>query len=140
MKNVDLPLTDAQFYYLSQLAENDCRSLQQLLFVLLNTGVVFNYSEREECLEVLPGDYTEEDRSFIESSSCSYTPRRHAGYNDSYEKLLNLAQSAIDINSVIFQDKDRDVESEIMDLKDLNKAIDERNKQKHHKQLPISDS
>ena len=63
MKNITIQLTDIQHHYLTELADQEYRSFEQLLYVLLHQGLIFHYCEADARLEILPGDFTEGEKT-----------------------------------------------------------------------------
>tara|TARA_B100002052_G_scaffold9315_1_gene7798 strand:- start:440 stop:823 length:384 start_codon:yes stop_codon:yes gene_type:complete len=115
MKDITIQLTDVQHYYLTELAKQEYRSLEQLLYVLLHEGVGYYYCESNAHLEILPGDFTEEEKTKASSSPIGDITR--TGYKDDFGDLLNLAHNAQNLQQSIVDDKIRDLEAELKELK-----------------------
>ena len=125
MKDITIQLTDVQHHYLTELAEQEYRSLEQLLYVLLHKGIMFYYCESDARLKILPGDFTEKEKTEATSSETCYGIARIA-YKDDFEDLLNLKQNAQNLQQSFADDKIRNIEAELKELKQLQTVFDER--------------
>jgi len=125
MKNITIQLTDVQHHYLTELAEHEYRSLEQLLYVLLHNGMQFHYCESDAQLEILPGDFTEKEKTKATSPETCWVIARIA-YKDDFEDLLNLKQNAQNLQQSIADDKIRNLEAELKELKQLETVFRER--------------
>ena len=123
MKDITIQLTDVQHHYLAALAEQEYRSLEQLLYVLLHQGTIFHYCESGVRLKILPGDYTEKEKTEATSTETCWLIARTA-YEGDFEDLLNLKRNAQNHQKPLTDD--RDLEAELKELKQQETAIDER--------------
>tara|TARA_B100000073_G_scaffold326788_1_gene311769 strand:+ start:353 stop:799 length:447 start_codon:yes stop_codon:yes gene_type:complete len=125
MKSITLQVTDVQHYYLTKLAKYDFRSIPSLLYVLLHWGCVMYYSEESTCLDILPGDYTDDEIAKAnDPERMQHITRIAYDEGSSFEELLGFNKQAIDLEGTIAKDADRNLESEIAELqifKDLCK-------------------
>ena len=123
MKDITIHLTDVQHHYLAALADQEYRSLEQLLYVLLHQGMIFHYCESSVRLKILPGDYTEKEKTEATSTETCWLIARTA-YEGDFEDLLNLKRNAQNLQKS--DDKIRNLEAELKELKQQETAIDER--------------
>ena len=123
MKDITIHLTDVQHHYLAALADQEYRSLEQLLYVLLHQGTIFHYCESGVRLKILPGDYTEKEKTEATSTETCWLIARTA-YEGDFEDLLNLKRNAQNHQKPLTDD--RDLEAELKELKQQETAIDER--------------
>tara|TARA_Y100001937_G_scaffold4027_1_gene5300 strand:+ start:89 stop:517 length:429 start_codon:yes stop_codon:yes gene_type:complete len=61
MKNVTFRLTDKQHYYLTELAKQEKRSIEHLVWMLIPQGVRQTFDEQTYYLKKLQCDFNEED-------------------------------------------------------------------------------
>ena len=125
MKDITIQLTDVQHHYLAELADKEYRSFEQLLYVLLDNGIQMHYCESDAYLRILPGDFTEEEKTEVASSETYWVITRRA-FNNDFENLLNLKQNAQNLQKSIADDKIRDLEAELKELKQLETVFRER--------------
>ena len=125
MKDITIHLTDVQHHYLAALADQEYRSLEQLLYVLLHQGTIFHYCESGVRLKILPGDYTEKEKTEATSTETCWLIARTA-YEGDFEDLLNLKRNAQSLQKSLADDKIRDLEAELKELKQQETVIDER--------------
>mgnify|MGYP003345923134 CR=1 FL=1 len=105
MKRITLQFTDVQYYYLTKLAEADLRTVDSLLYVLLHWGCVVHYSENGACLDILPGDYTDEELEKANDPDCCNHITRVAYVADNFADLIGFSQLATDPNGAIADGK-----------------------------------
>ena len=131
MKRITLQFTDVQYHYLTQLAEGDLRTVDSLLYVLLHWGCVVHYSENVTCLDILPGDYTDEELAKANEPDCLNHITRIAYIADNFADLIGFSQLVTDPNGAIADDAERNLDKEIEQLENLKKMykarLDERN-------------
>tara|TARA_B100001121_G_scaffold302119_1_gene314275 strand:+ start:505 stop:945 length:441 start_codon:yes stop_codon:yes gene_type:complete len=125
MKDITIQLTDVQHHYLTELADKEYRSFEQLLYVLLHNGIRMHYCESDADLRILPGDFTEEEKTKVASTETCWVITRCA-FKDDFEDLLNLKQNAQNLQKSIAADKIRDLEAELKELKQLETVFRER--------------
>jgi len=125
MKDITIQFTDVQHHYLAELADKEYRSFEQLLYVLLHNGMQMHYCESDAFLRILPGDFTEEEKTEVTSPETCWVITRRA-FKDDFEDLLNLKQNAQNLQKSIADDKIRDLEAELKELKHLETVCRER--------------
>ncbi len=122
MKDITIQLTDVQHHYLAELADKEYRSFEQLLYILLHQGTIFHYCESDVCLKILPGDFTEREKTEVTSPETCLMIARSA-YEGEFEDLLNFKQNAQNLQKSIADDKIRDLEAELKELKQLETTV-----------------
>ena len=67
MKTISFRLTDKQHYYLAVVANNQMRSVEQLVWMALSEGIPYMFSEQTYYAPKLLCDYTDEDRESMDN-------------------------------------------------------------------------
>ena len=65
-KNLQIPVTNELYYLFERLAHYDDRTLRDYMYLILSTGLQFQYVEKQFCIKKLPHEYTEKEKKQIE--------------------------------------------------------------------------
>lgn len=127
MKNFTLEITEVQFHYLKELAEQEVRSVEQLLYILLHKGAEWHYLESDSSLEVLPKDMDHHELEKYADPE-RVTVIRRAGHErlDGLSDTLNFKQQAIDPERTRQRDAERDLAAELIELADYHELLNKR--------------
>ena len=104
-KNLQIPVTNELYYLFERLAHYDDRTLRDYMYLILSTGLTFQYVEKQFCIEKLPHEYTEKEKKQIEFNKT--LEERTEGWNQKNSKekralgeLDHPESSVINLNNV----------------------------------------